>query len=44
MDKVNQILKKIGGIVHEYVISEDNRIIGGIVIVVILFVIVLAII
>ena len=42
MDKVNQILKKIGGIVHEYVISEDNRDIGIIVTATVILMIILA--
>ena len=43
MNKANQILKKIGGIVHEYVMGEDNRKIGIIVSAVIILIVILAI-
>jgi len=43
MDKANEILKKIGGIVHEYVMGEDSRKIGVIVSAVIILIVILAI-
>jgi hypothetical protein len=43
MDKVNQILRKVGGFVHDYIVSEDNRIIGIIMLAVIGLLIILAI-
>ncbi len=43
MDKVNEIFKKIGGWIHSFVLTEDNRMLGILASAVVILLVILAV-